>query len=428
MADVPNLDLDATDGTEEFAKAIERMAEQDKLAAEAAERRKKAARELRDLYGDFATAIDKASKRNADLMRSMRDGTFSRQAREMAELNRQYERLRREAELTARFVNGMGGWLARNEKVMGAVGRVGSFAAGATLASGAGLVRQGFSGTVEEARLSRETKMLGRELAGAFIPVIDVTTRLTRSLRQFLEGLGPTGQNAVMAGGLALTGATAARFLGLGSAARALLTGGGTFAAAAATAGGSAVGGAAGGVAAAGAARGLGATLKGVARAVPYLGLGLTATDAATGGDYGRFRAAGKGRGAAFAASFGASLYDTYHYLAPWEDGPNPMDKARQDWDRKHGMVNGRRQVGVVGAGWDEPGEGFARLNSAISTVEAERGSKDPPAPIPAKVSDEGGGLLAELERAAADFKAGAADIKAAAERRDGPALKRPGG
>lgn len=438
MADVPDLDGGAADGSAEFARAVENMAAQDRLAAEAAERRKQAARELRDLYGDFADRIDKAAKRNKALADSMRDGTFARQARDVAELNRQYEQMQRRAELSARFGDRAGGWLARNDKLLGTAGRAGSFAAGATLTTGAGLVRQGFSGTVEEKQLEREMKMLGRELAGAMKPVIDVTTRGVRSLREFMEGLGPAGQNVVMFGGLALSAGMSLRLLGagagVGSAVASRFIGGG----AAATAGSGAA--AFGGQVAANRAK----TAKGVVTRGAVAAYAIeTANKTATGGYYEELRTRGHNKFLSALGAFGFASATAANEPLRWL---GITDQKSLDEQFREGIGTGResslfgkfstadqvrvrertsadptrRQVNVAGGGFDEGGAAYDRLNSAISTVEAERGASPDDSAV-------GEGVIAELGRAAADLKAAAADIKASVERRDGPPLRRPG-
>ncbi|HEY1191311.1 MAG TPA: hypothetical protein VGE74_26995 [Gemmata sp.] len=422
---------DEADGTAQFAQAIENMLAQDRLAAEAAERRKQAARELKQLYGDFAKSIEAATNRNRALMDSMRDGTWSRQAREMGRLTREYEKLRREAELTARYGGQVGGWLARHEKLLGGARAAAGYAGAAALATGGGLVRQGFSGTVEQNRLGVEVKMLSREFAGAFKPVIDVTTKGTRELRKFMESLTPAGQNVVAFSGVALAAAAALRFVGAGGLVRAgaglLLSGGMSAAAsvgasvagsAAGTAVGTGVGTAAGG-AAAGAARK--ATLAGTARyavrASPVAVGAYLAADAASGGDYGRLRRAGKTKFEATFASLGISAHETYHKIAPWGEGSAPFDAERARLDRLHPSDESlRRQVSVAGGGFEEVGSGYDRLNSAVSMVEAERDST--------VSNEEGVGLLA---KAISDLTKATGDLRAVSERRDSPPLRRPG-
>ena len=420
-----SLDLDAqADGSAQFAAALEQMAAADKAATEAAERRASEVARLKQLYGDFANTIDKAATRNKQLTDAVANGTYARQAREMERLARQYEKVRREAELISRYGSRVGGFVARNEGTLGAANRAGNYAATATVATGASLVRQGFSGTVESNRLSAEWNMLAREMAGAFKPVIDVTTKAVRGLRQFMETLGPAGQNVVMLGGLALSAGLALKAVTggglIGAVGRAALSGGLSLAGtAAASAGGSALGTAAGtaaGGAAAGAAArgGWGAAAGRVARAAPGVGLALSAGDAATSGDYGRARAAGKSRLGSAMVSFGSGLADTYFKLAPWEKD-NPIEEGRQRWDRTHGNgANGRRMVTIAGGGFDEAGAGYDRIASAISRVEAERTSTS---------ENLGESIVPLLQRLVIVAESTAEENK----KRSSPQLKRPG-
>ncbi len=431
MADPINLDLDAqADGTAQFAAAIEQFAEAKRKAAEADEAAAKAAQQraaevarLKQLYGDFAGVVEKTAQRNKQFTDAVANGTYARQAREMATLARQYEKIRRETELTARYGNRVGGFLARNEGGIATASRAATYGATAAVATGTSLVRQGFSGTVEANRLSAEWNMLAREMAGAFKPVIDVTTRAVRGLRQFMETLGPTGQDVVMLGGTALAAGLALKAVAgggiVGAVGRAALTGGMSLVGTAvASAGGSALGTvagtAAGGAAAGSAARsGLSATAGRAARAAPGVGLALSAGDAATSGDYGRARAAGKSRLGSAMVAFGAGLADTYYQLAPWEDG-NPIQEGRRNWDRKHppgSSPNGHRMVTLSGGGYDEGGSGYDRIASAIAKVDAERLTGAPENIVPL------------LERIAAASEAAAAENT----KRNSPQLKRPG-
>ena len=79
----------------------------------------------------------------------------------------------------------------------------------AGLATGAGLVANGFAGTVEMERFSRELTLLSRELAGAFRPLITGVTGLARDARKRLEKQGPAEQDQLLAGGVIAGGAVA---------------------------------------------------------------------------------------------------------------------------------------------------------------------------------------------------------------------------
>ena len=388
MADDTYKLVDDSDADKARAEAVALLTESHKRLTE--EQRKavaeqkaalEQAKQLKRLYGDGAKAVDALAQRNKAYAASMRDGSLGRQAREVARLNDEYRRLQRTQELTERYGPRVGGWAARHDGVIQAGRRVGGYVGGAALATGGGLARQGFSGTTEAAVFNNEWKMLSREVAGVAKPVIDVFTRLTRSARKFLEGLDETGQNIALAGLVGGSGYGALRFARAGGvagiAASALGLGGGA-AGGAVTAGGigSAVGTAAGGGAAgATAARGAGLLGKAgrFARAIPYAGLVFTAADAATSGDYGRMRQAGKSRFGSGAVAVGASLFESYHMLAPWETGENPIIKAREKWDKEHPQENRRRTVTVSGGGTEEVGSGYERINAAISRSEAPR-------------------------------------------------------
>jgi len=141
--------------------------------------------------------------------------------------------------------------------------------AGAVGIKGTALI--GFAGTVEMHRLTMEFKLLARELAGSFKPVIELVTDGLRGMRRFLERIPPVAQDLIMYGtlaALALRGVAMAASLGrLGGLAGGLGFGG----TAAASALGGAVAGRAGG-AAAGAAAGkaAGAAGAGAAAATPW--------------------------------------------------------------------------------------------------------------------------------------------------------------
>ena len=111
----------------------------------------------------------------------------------------------REMDLRQRYGTRLGGALAGAERF----GRSGAGRAlmGGTAAAGVsvgGLARSGFGGTVEQGRFDFEMKLLSREVAAAFKPLLEVATAVVSRVRRFMEKLGPGGQNAVMAGGLAL--------------------------------------------------------------------------------------------------------------------------------------------------------------------------------------------------------------------------------
>lgn len=147
----------------------------------------------------------------------------------------------RAADLRQRYGGRLGGALAGAERFgQSGMGRTllgGAAAAGATLG---GMARSGFSGTVEQNRFDFEMKLLSREAAAAFKPMLELGTSLVTRARRLLEGLGPGGQDAMMYGGAALGAYGTYRFAG--AAGRMLGFGGGAMAGAAGAAGGGAMG------------------------------------------------------------------------------------------------------------------------------------------------------------------------------------------
>jgi len=173
-----------------------------------------------------------------------------------AEINRlTRENLRAEeqrARLVSRYGAPLGGALNAGQRF--AASRLGGMAGRGAMALGAGIMAgaaAGFSGTVEGNKFANELKLINRELASAFLPAMKAVTSVLRGLRMGLQSLGGNGQNAVMAGGLALGGAGALRLASnvAGGALGTAIGGaggrlaGGAVAGAGATAGGSALGG-----------------------------------------------------------------------------------------------------------------------------------------------------------------------------------------
>lgn len=382
--------------------------------------------------------------RNAALAAGLADGSEARRVRSAQALNAEYEKLQRRAELVANYGERLGGFLARGDKVFGAAGRLGGYAMTAAVATGGGLVRSGFSNTVESNRMGLETKMLGRELAGAFKPVIDVATRVTRSVRKFMEGLDSTGQNVVMFGGLALSAAATLRLITgggiMGSMARGALglSGGGLLGRAgpslAANAAGSAVGsaaGRAGGSAIAGgaAARGAGSWKAGAARAGAAGIAAYSAIEGGSGGYYTEMRARGHNKFEAAIAAGGGGFIDlisqgtralgfhekTYGeaFRAQMGSGQNGFATAEQLADFKR-RGEDRRAVAIAGGGFDEAGSGYDRLNTAISMVEAERERTDSVTSVMEPIMTEIRDILRRTEEAN--------------RVRSSPPLPRPGG
>lgn len=110
----------------------------------------------------------------------------------------------RSADLRSQYGSFRGGLYARAEQFhrsrFGQTAGAGVTAFGAAVGAGA---RSGFSGTVEQNRMSYEMTLLNRELAGAFKPLIELFTSGVTKVRKFLETLSPSGQNVLMYGGIA---------------------------------------------------------------------------------------------------------------------------------------------------------------------------------------------------------------------------------
>lgn len=378
--------MDFFESGEKARREAEQLQRARELAAEQAR--------LNSLYGDYADAVSKAEGRLSRLNKAVEDGTYVRQARQLEQITRQYERMRREAEMVAKYGETAGRFLSRHGGALSLAGGGLAAASGA----GLGLARRGFQGTVEGNRFDLEMKMISRELAGAFKPLMDLATRAAGFARRRLERLDEGGQNLVagglIAGGALTGGGVAGHFLSK------FLTGRGLGEQLTRMAGRNPMGSRdmarLGEHSAAEVAKRPGflrraARLGGrTLRAVPYLGTAATVLDASTGGDYGRMREAGKSRTASMMVAIGASMGDMYYSLAPWEK-TNPLDEARANWDRKHGRAPAgaptpaagaapgpnpnRRVVTVAGGGFDEPGAAYDRLNAAISLAESPAGA-----------------------------------------------------
>lgn len=134
---------------------------------------------------------------------------------------KEVEALEKRAGYEARMGRRLGGIAAnldaasRNPILRALLGGAGGMAMAAGAAATGGAAK-GFQGTVEWNRLQLELQMVSRELAGAFLPAIQFATRELGAFRSILEGMSPGQQNAVMYGGLALSGVAAGKMLGVG--------------------------------------------------------------------------------------------------------------------------------------------------------------------------------------------------------------------
>lgn len=358
--------------------------------AESATKAEALARLLNDpRYERFARRVEGARKqyellalgaRNAAAAQALADGSAAKHLASVTRLNREYAELQRRTELVAKYGERWGTVAAK----YGGALRVAGGAATAAGAGAIGLARSGFAGTVEQNKLDLELKMLGRELAGAFKPFVELLTKGARALREFMERLTPTGQSAVAGGALAATGYGAWRFggaalgmLGLGAGAGARLGG-------AALAGGSASGIGASGAAAIGATTAAAARGGIASRAAGFLGrnaggimrnagpIGFLASgfyEAATarperpgetpGEYYSRIRREDD------RSRLGAAWSMAWRGFGKVVSGAGPKTAEQEAADAD----DPGRKVTPAGGGFEESGSGYERIQAAISSV-----------------------------------------------------------
>lgn len=295
---------DATDGSAEFAAAIAAMEAGHKEAQTAADRHAARVRELNERYGRFAETVEKATKRNRDLAKSLADGSFARQANEVARLNREYVTLERQARLTTLVADHgkFGAVLRNNAREINTIRTAALGTVGAFTAMGVGLARSGLAGTVEGYKLEYAWLRLSRSVASIAVPAVDALSNHLGKAAGWFEQLNGSQQDTILkiglltAGTLALGGALRT-VVAVGGAAIGILRGvaavsglsalaggaaaGGTTAVVGGAAAGAATAAGAGGAAAAGGA-GLLARLGGGAAGLGAVA-GLGAAGAATG-------------------------------------------------------------------------------------------------------------------------------------------------
>jgi len=342
------------------AAMTQAVAERSRAAADAHARQEAEAKKAQAAYGPYAAAVERATRRNREFTQSVRDGTYARQAREMARLGREYEKVRREAELIARYGRTFGGLAAR----YGAGLRVAGGVATAAYGAGAAMVGRGFSGTVEMNRFLAEFKIASREMAGAFTPALNTATRMMRRFSDRLARMGPDQQDRLMYGGLAVGGGLAAHALlrrtagvGLGGAiagAGSWLTGGW-------------------GAAAAGAGAGLGARamggLKSAAKKLPGVAIAAGLADEALDDDgyYEMLRRRGTSKlGSAIGAAGGVGLD-----LVTFGAFGRRMRERGELGAGDTGADPSRRRVTLPGGGFQDAGAGYEAIAEAYGQVAA---------------------------------------------------------
>jgi hypothetical protein len=340
--------------------------------------------------------------RNAALAQAAADGSAARQLRTVSKLNAEHAKTQRYIQLTARYGDRLGGFLARYGTGLSRVGGAIGLGVTGVAGVGVGLARQGFEGTVEQARFQAEQQRIAREMAGVFKPVMELFTRGARGIRQQLERTTEAEQNALMIG-TAVAG-TAGGFMAM----RAVASTIGMFAGAPAAAQfrGMAL---RGGVGMAGA----GLATYGIAtNNTPVGAAGGAMTGFAVGGPMGAL--VGGAAGAA-ASSPG---------VRPGENVPQYYSRMRQEGSTVvgasldvvgaalgklwKGVVGGReeggpdasrRAVTLAGGGFEATGSAYDRLSAGIERVEGETPARaDSLAPL--RIAIEG--LTAEVRRAAA--------------------------
>lgn len=165
--------------------------------------------EQTEIFGRELTATE---KRYADLARRINSPAFANHARQMAVVNRQYERakqlerdMNRRAELQGRYGR-VGGAMAAWGERSGATGlaaRVGGIGAAAVT----GLAAKGLSGSAEMALLEQRMDRLAKAVAGAAVPAVERLTGWAEKLEDVTRGMSGRQQSALASiGGGALVG------------------------------------------------------------------------------------------------------------------------------------------------------------------------------------------------------------------------------
>lgn len=342
---------------------------------------------LRDAHEQLALKA-----RNTALAQRLGDGSAVKQLQTVTRLNKQYADMQRRVELTARYGERLGRFMHKYGGLVSGAGHTAGFAMAGIAGAGMGLARQGFHGTVEQARFDSEMTQLARELAGVMKPVMELMTKGAKAIRQQLQKLDQGGQDLVM-GGL-LLGGTAGGALALRSLARM----------------GGFMGGAGGaaGTAASGAAGSAGGGFFGGGRGMLRVGAGVAGAGLLTHGAIEKNPFTGIAGGAmlgwAVGGPVGAVAGGAIGAVASSEnrrEGEKPSayyDRMRAAGHSKVGstlMMGGeaisalfggdteeeakaktnaaRRQVQLAGGGFEATGSGYDRLSAAIEKVEGER-------------------------------------------------------
>jgi hypothetical protein len=305
--------------------------------------------------------------RNAAMASGLADGSETKRVRTVERLNEQYARMQARAEAVAKYGERWGAVMHKYGGALHTAGRVGIGIAGAGVATATGLAYQGFSGTVELGKMQTEMQMLSREVAGVFKPLMTVMTKATRVTRKRLEHTDRSEQRTLMWGGVGLAGLTGARILGIPVAGptmfllrRAGAVGGGSGTAA------------------------MGLKRAGVAGAVGYT-LYDSGRDIAT--DPSTTRGLGRQSVRSFDMFFGGEGFRAMGYksggpLGQLYDGifgsneSNPRNAPPAASAPGAGPAV-RNMVTLAGGGWEESGQLFERLTTAIAKTEGEEDTSE---------------------------------------------------
>lgn len=178
----------------------------------------------------FGDTVTKAGERNRALSKSLSDGTYYRASRQVAVLNREYERLQNTAKLQQLVAEHgkLGGWLRANESGFRRFGTTAAIGYGIAAGGIMGLVRSGLQGTVQGYQMELAWQRLGRSVAGIALPAIEKITGWVDRLDRFLSRLSDSQKDTILnfgllAGGALVFGGALRTVFGIGSAAVGML-------------------------------------------------------------------------------------------------------------------------------------------------------------------------------------------------------------
>ena len=323
---------DGMDMNAAFAAAVSNQREANASAANA---EAEAVERLNKRYGDYVKQVEQASRRNEQLRRGLKDGTFSRHAAELNKVNKEYAQLQHQAKLQEMVAQHgrLGGVIRAHQNEFAAMKRAGVNAFGTVNNMAMSLMRSGLQGTVEGYRMEMAWTRLARQVAGIAIPAIDMVSKTVGRVATWFEKLSGNQQDVILKFGLmAMAAGPVLRIVsGIGAAlaGAGAIAGSARVAAGLSAAGAGAAAGAAGGAAASGAgvsggvAAAAGASRLGrAAGLVGKVGGALAVGDAvqnAIGGDYYNvLRSRGQSRIAAGLGALGGGFMNTISRPLKW--------------------------------------------------------------------------------------------------------------